>query len=598
MEYEDGKESVSLVSEKKKSKVLLGLGICLILLGIGIFLMYFNNAKDILPIDFVSATNEDDYSQIDVQFMTYSINDIYDSYTYHIVGDGEYFYIVKVDFDDWDKLATIREYTYSDGSYRPDPITIYGMPVPFDDDLIYQTISKYSDLGMSGELTYSNFNDYFGSYYLDATKSPLSSSLTLYMFIVCIVITIGIFLITKYLQKEKMLPFTVLLLILSWIVLFAINIPDDFETTPLVVTGFYFVILSTGMFIYAILKRKKNEDNGNEVQNAALVHQKNEYENLDSEKILASIHDKYEEFKQKCGVTIIFIGGWNSAISDNASDEEVTKYLEYSIDDFTTSLFIKLLLNSTEEEMKKTKKFLRNINEEIYEVLENATKFDKEKIKSYLKEHDAEGDLANANFDAWRKAAFNLYTKIENVNADKSKFSLKQEEWNQFLADVENAYRAYVGPQNSIDLLGQYGKTSVENANSASNISLFAFWLPLFLIIAMVIKFFMELLGEEGIVLSGGWWSLGFFVVLIIWVSIGNSGRYCTCANCHKWNSLKLDGDYIIDSRDTWKTKKYYENGRNYSKQVPIRVEKHEEHYTCEHCGNKEIKYRTTEREL
>ena len=177
-------------------------------------------------------------------------------------------------------------------------------------------------------------------------------------------------------------------------------------------------------------------------------------------------------------------------------------------------------------------------------------------------------------------------------------FSLKQEEWNQFLADVENAYRAYVGPQNSIDLLGQYGKTSVENANSASNISLFAFWLPLFLIIAMVIKFFMELLGEEGIVLSGGWWSLGFFVVLIIWVSIGNSGRYCTCANCHKWNSLKLDGDYIIDSRDTWKTKKYYENGRNYSKQVPIRVEKHEEHYTCEHCGNKEIKYRTTEREL
>ena len=248
--------------------------------------------------------------------------------------------------------------------------------------------------------------------------------------------------------------------------------------------------------------------------------------------------------------------------------------------------------------MKKTKKFLRNINEEIYEVLENATKFDKEKIKLYLKEHDAEGDLANANFDAWRKAAFNLYTKIENVNADKSKFSLKQEEWNQFLADVENAYRAYVGPQNSIDLLGQYGKTSVENANSASNISLFAFWLPLFLIIAMVIKFFMELLGEEGIVLSGGWWSLGFFVVLIIWVSIGNSGRYCTCANCHKWNSLKLDGDYIIDSRDTWKTKKYYENGRNYSKQVPIRVEKHEEHYTCEHCGNKEIKYRTTEREL
>ena len=72
MEYEDGKESVSLVSEKKKSKVLLGLGICLILLGIGIFLMYFNNAKDILPIDFVSATNEDDYSQIDVQFMTCS----------------------------------------------------------------------------------------------------------------------------------------------------------------------------------------------------------------------------------------------------------------------------------------------------------------------------------------------------------------------------------------------------------------------------------------------------------------------------------------------------------------------------------------------
>lgn len=109
---------------------------------------------------------------------------------------------------------------------------------------------------------------------------------------------------------------------------------------------------------------------------------------------------------------------------------------------------------------------------------------------------------------------------------------LKEEEFAAFLTNLQDAYNAYVGPLKDLDLIGEYAKTSADNEKSAVTINIFAFWLPLILIVLMVICFFIELFGDGGILFKGGWWSVVVFVVLIIWAAIGNDGRYCTCSNC------------------------------------------------------------------
>ena len=56
----------------------------------------------------------------------------------------------------------------------------------------------------------------------------------------------------------------------------------------------------------------------------------------------------------------------------------------------------------------------------------------------------------------------------------------------------------------------------------------------------MVILFFMELFGDGGIIIDCGWFSVGLFIILVIWAAIGANGKECTCPTCGKWDALKL----------------------------------------------------------
>ena len=160
-----------------------------------------------------------------------------------------------------------------------------------------------------------------------------------------------------------------------------------------------------------------------------------------------------------------------------------------------------------------------------------------------------------------------------------------------YLLFLEESYNRYVKPEKELNILLNHQVNRGNNQGEASSKAWTYFYLPIVLIIAMVILFFMELFGDGGIIIDCGWFSVGLFIILVIWAAIGANGKECTCPTCGKWDALKLQSDRIIDSKDTWRTKTEYINNRRIEKQVAVRIDLHEQHYICENCNNETVKY-------
>lgn len=390
---------------------------------------------------------------------------------------------------------------------------------------------------------------------------------------------------------------SVLFVLISYVIFFVINIPDDFENTFLLILGLGLIIVSTIVFIKRISKSAKESSLDTDINNKEkiAVNSKkeeivNEFVGKSKEKILQEIYNKCEKFLDKYNHYFIFFGGWYDSYSRETDREKKEYFVDLSRSEFLMSLFIKILLNTSEKDKKKVTKFLKNLNSEY---ADEFCGLSNEELQKQIADSNPSDDDPGFDFDKWLKKSYNKLAAMKSYD-----WELNEEIWHDFILDIQNAYNAYVEPENSLNLLGQYEKTSAQNETDASNKAFVMLYLPVLLIIVMVIKFLIELFGESGIVMSGGWTSVIIFVVLIIWACIGGSGKSNTCSNCKKWNSLKLVDDRIIDSRDTWRTKNITQNGRTYQKQVAVRIDRHEEHYVCAHCGNKEIKYRDSEHQL
>lgn len=402
-------------------------------------------------------------------------------------------------------------------------------------------------------------------------------------------------------EGKELTIFSVIFLVFSWIMFFVMNTATDFENDTLVIFGFILIIAATAIFIYCLLKNNKLVESQNttmpetKTNNNTTIQRKellatNEFTNLTKEKILQLSYEKYEEYMEKYSYFSIFFSDYH-AIWKNSEQKEKRKYSKKAEFDFTKSLFMYILLNTNQADEKKTIKFLKNLDADVMDDIKEEFEYDHDLMQ---KEATEDSDLfVGLDFNKWKKTIFHQLTRMKDSGWD-----LTDEIFKGFIKDIENGYNAYVAPEKPLDILGDYCKTSSDNERDASTKKIYMFILPIVLIIAMAVLFLIELFGDGGFITDGGWWSVGVFVILIIWAGIGSSGNANTCSLCKKWNALELVGDEIIDSRDSWRTETKYVNGRSYSHQVPIRIERHKEYYKCRHCGEREIKYRDTEHRL
>lgn len=588
-----------LVSKiKMKNSSVLIWGFFCILFGLILLLTCYPETLNTDSAQNFSSTKTDlSYSKLSVKIVSSSLFSDDNKDTFHLVSDGLDFYIVKLGTDEYLETEKLRDYTNNPSGTWPASVTLYGTPVAFTDDVISKAIDYYNSYGLSPYLTLDNFSSVFGDYYLDTTVNS-QNNIALLAFAFCVIETFGLAFILIYLVRSgKVLTFSIIFFIGSWFILLAINMPDDFENDSLLLAGLYFVVLATIVMIYFIVKNNKkgqaglnvNSNNAEQINNGEIIN--NVYLEKTDDEILQSVYDQCEKFFEAYSSNFAYCGGHNLLNFKNEPYEKQLEIIETTKAEFVMSLFVYILLQASEKEHKKAVMFLRNIDAGYLDEIKKNFGLSNDGLKKALEETDSL--YAAYDYREWRKSVFYNLSRMRDYDWD-----LKEEEFIAFLTNLQNAYNAYVSPEKDLDLIGEYTKTSVDNAKSASTINIFAFWLPLVLIILMVICFFIELFSSDGEMFRFGWWSVAAFIILVIWAVIGNNGRINTCPNCKKWGALKLEHDYIIDSYETWRTKTITENARNYTKQVAVRIDKHEEHYVCQHCGKKETRYRETETQL
>lgn len=314
-----------------------------------------------------------------------------------------------------------------------------------------------------------------------------------------------------------------------------------------------------------------------------------------SDKILQEVLKKFNKFNQENKFLFIanhkFHDGFNAAIENN-DDEKIDQFLSVVTVQFYLSLFIYVYNNIDNSE--KTIEFFKNLYPEL--VCEEITKDQEKLVELGWDSYPKHLNNIIAHCMKMKKFRENCLAKGEKI--DEKSYAL-YDEFEPYMLFLEESYNNYVNPEKKLDIMLNHKSNNInENNKQASKIIFFGYYLPISLIILMVIMFFKEFLGDHGIIMEGGWFSIIFFIALIIWAAIGYDGKRLTCRYCGKFNSLKLTSDTIIESRDTWKTKTEYVNNRSYQKQVAVRVEIHERHYMCNNCHNETVRFENEEHEL
>lgn len=171
--------------KKKKNRIP---GIILLVMGavflcMGFFIMLAGIGSDISdetqePGYVFWAENEDEYSCVDIQYMTDSVAYLEEDkkLNYYIVCDREWTPAVICVHDD--ELAEYRPYIdwlYSD-SYENEPqqMTVAGHAKPFDAELAEYVMEGFEQAFGEGIVDKSNFSEWFGEYYLEVGQEEES----------------------------------------------------------------------------------------------------------------------------------------------------------------------------------------------------------------------------------------------------------------------------------------------------------------------------------------------------------------------------------------------------------------------------------------
>jgi len=148
-------------------------------LGAGMGMKLLGNTKPAAePTEFHVYDGADIYSSLNAQMMTQEFaSDFKETNHYYFAYDENLLpYIVELHGDLAEEYLKIQSYLYDESEEAPEPVTFYGISSPIEDDIREYAIESYNDMWGEELVTEDNFSDYFGEYYLDTTRKPVSNA--------------------------------------------------------------------------------------------------------------------------------------------------------------------------------------------------------------------------------------------------------------------------------------------------------------------------------------------------------------------------------------------------------------------------------------
>lgn len=199
----------------KKMKVFTKLVLCIIYIGIIIFLMIncYNlfQAKQ-QTIHWTEAENINNYSYIDISKMSEKF--AYDEENHvgiHFVIEKEetglwHTYLIAINEDEYDTYKEIIDYTYQRTDKEPEKIRVYGYPVIIDEatkQLAIKSIKDFLPRENEIEITNDNYEEFLTNSYLDVTKPRKEEFSLLLLASMILLFTISILLGKTILGNNK-----------------------------------------------------------------------------------------------------------------------------------------------------------------------------------------------------------------------------------------------------------------------------------------------------------------------------------------------------------------------------------------------------------
>lgn len=157
------------------------------------------------PVSIYDANEENQYSCMDVQFMTQSVATSSNSekeQNAFIVWNAEELSLVSLNGELEKDFKDILDYSYSndENAKAPETKKICGYTTMIPDNLKKLTIESYNQIFNTNTLSSDNFYEVFGIYYIDSSKTPKDDFIS-QAAISGIVSIVGIVLLIIYLNK-------------------------------------------------------------------------------------------------------------------------------------------------------------------------------------------------------------------------------------------------------------------------------------------------------------------------------------------------------------------------------------------------------------
>lgn len=133
------------------------------------------------PVFFDSVAGHTAYSFLDMQALTdcfaYSgKNEATADCFYFVIDTNGAPTIVHMSKEQFASYQEIVDFTYSGEGQAPDPVRIYGMPRPLDENLSALAGEAFNTLWQHEYITEETAAEYFGAMYLDCTSDALSEA--------------------------------------------------------------------------------------------------------------------------------------------------------------------------------------------------------------------------------------------------------------------------------------------------------------------------------------------------------------------------------------------------------------------------------------
>jgi len=203
------------VRKKKKipGVILLAIGAVMVIVGLSVAFLGGKQSsfEKEEPIDIYLAEREDQYVYTPVQYMTESVAyyEAMENMQFYIAIDGDWnMAVVCLHTDDREKYQPYIDWLYSD-SYEnePEATGVTGYSQIIDEELKELVIEGFADNFGEGNIDETNFEDYFGGYYIQVGEKNAAyqiSNVGIYLLLAAVILIVigGILVYEKPVQEN------------------------------------------------------------------------------------------------------------------------------------------------------------------------------------------------------------------------------------------------------------------------------------------------------------------------------------------------------------------------------------------------------------